>query len=67
MVVKALVVQKKKTWLISVMFEIIVLGDKLDVGMMSERGKSRMISARATKQLLASFTEMGEIRGGEGL
>jgi len=66
-VVKALVVQKKKTWLISVMFESIVLGDKLDVGMTSERGKSRMISARATKQLLASFTEMGDIRGGEGL
>lgn len=46
---KALKVQKKRARLISVMFESIVLSAKLDVGMMSERGKSRMISARATK------------------
>lgn len=46
---KALVVQKKRRWLISVMFESIVLSDKLDVGMMSERGKSRMLLARTTK------------------
>ena len=46
---ETLVVQKKRTWLIPVMFESIVFSDKLDVGMMSERGKSRMISARTTK------------------
>ena len=46
---KALLVQKKRTWLISIMFESMVFSDKLDVGMMSDRGKSRMISARTTK------------------
>lgn len=49
---KALVVEKKRTWRkreLSVMLESRDCGHELDVGIMSERGKSKMTSARSTE------------------